>query len=241
MAMRDAGAGARAEGALLSLSDVRFSYGDRLVLDGVSLEVRRGEVAALVGPNGCGKSTVLRLCVGLETPDAGELRFDGQLVDRRSMADARFAKRLRQRVGLVFQDSEVQLFCPTVRDEVSFGPRQMGLSKGEVDRRTDDCLGLLGITELADRAPFQLSGGEKKRVAIACVVSLAPDLLLLDEPTNALDEEGAERVVSFLRSYVAAGKSVLMATHHAGLVDALDARTISLRPALGRRGPGTTR
>ncbi|MDO4538987.1 MAG: ABC transporter ATP-binding protein [Coriobacteriales bacterium] len=213
---------------LLALEHVSFSYDEHLALDDVSLSVNRGETVALVGPNGCGKSTILRLCVGLDTPTAGELRFCGQRVDQESMANASFAKRLRQRIGFVFQDSDVQLFCPTVRDEISFGPRQMGLPEAEIQARTNDCLNLLGINDLADRAPYQLSGGEKKRVAVACVVSLAPDLLLLDEPTNALDEEGEARVINFLQRYVRAGHSVLFTTHHRDLVSALSARVVRM-------------
>lgn len=224
----DAAAQVPSSPVVLELDDVNFAYGERPALDGVSFAVRRGEAVALVGPNGCGKSTVLRLCVGLDVPDAGTLRVAGERVDAQSMANAGFAKRLRQRVGFVFQDSDVQLFCPTVRDEVAFGPRQMGLSEDEVAQRTNDCLALLGIEELADRAPYQLSGGEKKRVSVACVVSLAPDLLLLDEPTNALDEDGERRVVAFLRAYVAAGHAVLMTTHHRDLVEALGARVVRM-------------
>ena len=212
----------------LSLANVRFSYGDHTALEGVSLEVLPGEAVALVGPNGCGKSTALRLCVGLDLPDSGELRAFGELVDRASMGDDRFAKRLRQRVGFVFQDADVQLFCPTVADEVAFGPRQMGLAPDEVERRVRDCLALMGIESLAGRPPYQLSGGERKRVAVACVVSMAPDVLLLDEPTNALDEEGTERLLVFLRSYVAAGHSVVIATHHHEHVDALNARVVRM-------------
>ncbi len=215
---------------LVSFEDVRFSYAGSTAraLDGASFSVNRGEVCALVGPNGCGKSTSLRLLVGLDTPAAGKIWFDGEPVNALSMRDARFAKQLRQRVGLVFQDPDVQLFCPTVRDEVAFAPRQMGLSDAEVDRRTDDCLRLFGLEALANRAPWRLSGGEKRRCALACVVSMGPDLLCLDEPTNGLDEKSYEQLVAFVRSFVAAGKTVLVATHDAAFVKALDAREIRL-------------
>ena len=213
---------------IVSFDSVRFAYGDRLALDGVSFSVCRGEAVALLGPNGCGKSTALRLLSGLDSPMSGTVSFDGERVDASSMANQAFAKRLHQRMGLVFQDADVQLFCPSVSEEVAFGPRQMGLSEDEVDMRVSETLAIFGIGDLADRAPYQLSGGEKKRVALACVVSLAPDVLLLDEPTDGLDEESTAAAVAFLRSFVSAGKSVLVTTHHAGLVDELDARVVRM-------------
>ncbi len=215
--------------AFVSFDHVRFSYPDATApaLDGVSFEVARGETCALTGPNGCGKSTSLRLLVGLDHPDAGAVRFDGDVVDAASISDERFAKRLRQRVGLVFQDPDVQLFCPTVYDEVAFGPRQMNLADDEVARRTQDCLRIFGLEALADRATWRLSGGEKRRCALACVVSVAPDLLCLDEPTNGLDDASYARLVTFLRSFAAAGKTVLVATHDMAFVAALEARTIT--------------
>lgn len=213
---------------LASLEAVSFSYGDHVALDGVTLSVARGEAVALLGPNGCGKSTALRLLCGLDFASSGVVTFDGDVVDARSMGNQAFAKRLHQRMGLVFQDSDVQLFCPSVAEEVAFGPRQMGLSDDEASRRTADTLALFGIANLADRAPYQLSGGEKKKVALACVVSMAPDLLLLDEPTDGLDEESAAVTVAFLRSFVAAGKSVLVTTHHPDLVEAVGARVVRM-------------
>lgn len=217
---------------LVLFSNVRFSYtgAARPALDDVSFSVSRGEVCALVGPNGCGKSTSFRLLVGLDYPSEGELWFDGEPISRQTMSDPRYAKQLRQRVGLVFQDPDVQLFCPTVRDEVAFGPRQMGLSNAEAARRTDDCLRLFGLEDLADRAPWRLSGGEKRRCTLACVVSMGPDLLCLDEPTNGLDEKSYDQLVSFLRSFAAADKTVLVATHDDAFVEVLSARRIPLGP-----------
>lgn len=216
--------------ALVSFLDVSFSYpaSEAPALDGVSFEAAAGEACALVGPNGSGKSTALRLLLGLDHPTSGEVRFDGDLIDAAALSDKTFAKRLRQRVGLVFQDPDVQLFCPTVRDEVAFGPRQMGLGDDEVERRVEDCLGLFGLRELSARAPWRLSGGEKRRCALACVVSLGPDLLCLDEPTNGLDEASQGQLVGFLRDFVDAGKTVLVATHDRGFARELGASPIRL-------------
>ncbi len=208
--------------------DACFAYEDALVVDHVSLEVTRGQIVALVGPNGCGKSTLLRLLAGLDFASSGTVEVLGQPVDGQSMADARTAKRLHQRAGLVFQNPDVQLFCPSVEEEVAFGPRQMGLSDEEVNRRVDDSLALFDVTHLRQRAPYHLSGGEKRRVALACVVSLAPELLLLDEVTDGLDEESREMVMGFLRDYADAGGTVLLTSHHAGHIDELGARRVRM-------------
>lgn len=215
---------------LVSFDAVSFSYegSSAHALEGVSFCVERGETCALVGPNGCGKSTVLRLLVGLDNPASGSVRFDGDTVDAASLADERFAKRLRQRVGLVFQDPDVQLFCPSVYEEVAFGPLQMGLPDDEAFARVADCLRLFDLEHLRDRAPWRLSGGEKRRCAIACAASLAPDLLCLDEPTNGLDQASYDRVVGFLRAFAASGKTVLVATHDLAFAKALGAREIRL-------------
>lgn len=208
---------------------------ERPLIDDLSLSVGRGEAVALLGPNGCGKSTVLRLACGLSHPDSGEVRYDGEVVDATSMADRAFAKRLHRRQGLVFQDPDTQLFCPSVADEVAFGPRQMGLPEGEVALRVDDTLALLGIPHLRHRVPYRLSGGEKRRVALAAVVSMSPESLVLDEPTDALDPEARDVVADFLRAYLGRGGTVLLATHELALARDLGAREVGLG---GRRGSG---
>jgi len=214
---------------LVEFDDVSFSYeGDILALDHVSLSVETGEMVALTGPNGCGKSTALRIMNGLSFPSAGVYRFDGAVIDEKAMRDALFAKRFHQRLGFVFQNSDTQLFCPSVREEIAFGPRQMGLSADQIEQRTDDMLQLFDIADLQDRAPYSLSGGEKHKLAMACIVSMNPDMLVLDEPTNHLDEDSQTWTVWFLRSLVDAGKTVLATTHHRGTIDALGAREIRL-------------
>ena len=179
---------------LIELRDVVFSYTGHTVVDGVSLQVDRGELVALV--------------------DAAYLK------------DSAAAQKFHQRVGFVFQNADAQLFCATVGEEVAFGPAQMGLPADELDRRVHDAMGLFQVADLADASPYQLSGGQKKRVALAAVVSMNPDILVLDEPTNGLDEDSCDIVVNFLLAYVAAGKTVLMSTHHQDLVRCLGARAI---------------
>lgn len=216
--------------AIVEFDHVSFTYdgASSPALADVSFAATRGEVLALTGPNGSGKSTALRLLVGLDFPETGQVRVDGQEISARTMADRRFAKRLRQRVGLVFQDPETQLFCPSVTDEIAFGPRQMGLDDTEIERRVADCLELFGLKDLKDRAPWQLSGGEKRRLAIACVVSLGPEVLCLDEPTNDLDDAGYGRIAAFLSDFVAVGRTVIVSTHDRRLVADLKAREVVL-------------
>lgn len=213
---------------LIQLKEVSFCYEDVLALNHISLSINRGSMVALTGPNGCGKSTLLRLVNGLIFPETGWYRYDGDVIDDHAMKDRLFAKRLHQRVGFVFQNPDAQLFCPSVHEEIAFGLRQMGLSEKEVCTRTDDLLALFGLTSLQKRAPYHLSGGEKRKVSIACVIALNPETIVLDEPTNGLDEEAQAWLLAFLRSLTAQGKTVVIATHHREAVEALSAREVHL-------------
>ena len=204
---------------LIELDDYCFAYGERPVLSHVSLTVDAGDSVVLMGDNGSGKSTLLRAISGLVFPARGSYRFDGAEVTEESMRDPRFSKALHQRVGFVFQDSDSQLFCASVEEEVAFGPRQMGLDEGEVARRVDDVCSLLGIDDLRRRPPYGLSGGEKKKVAIACIVSMNPDVYCLDEPLAALDRRTQAWLVGFLRQLHEAGKTLVVATHDQSLAD----------------------
>lgn len=221
---------ANAYGAhLIEFEDVSYAYDDDIVaLEHVSFSVDAGEMIALTGPNGCGKSTALRIMNGLAFPAGGTYRFDGTVIDENAMKDALFAKRFHQRLGFVFQNSDTQLFCPSVSEEIAFGPRQMGLSEEQVQHRTDDMLECFGLQHLRDRAPYNLSDGEKHKLAMACIVSMNPDALVLDEPTNHLDEDSQAWTVAFLRSLVEGGKTVLVTTHHRDMIAALGAREIHL-------------
>ncbi|MBW3088359.1 ABC transporter ATP-binding protein [Bifidobacterium sp. 82T24] len=225
-----------AERPLAELRGACFAYpgveGDppRVVLRDFDMTIGRGESVALLGPNGSGKTTIMRILNGLEFLDSGEYRFDGEAITKAALADKTFARRLHQRIGFVFQNSETQLFCPSVGEEIAFGPAQMGLPDDEIRRRTRDVLRLFELERFADRASYRLSGGEKKRVAIACCMSLNPDLLVLDEPTDGLDERNTALVVRVLNRFVAAGKTILVSTHHHDIVEALHSRRIAVRP-----------
>ena len=205
--------------ALVRFEDFCFAYGDMPVLRHIDLEIAAGDCAVLMGDNGCGKSTLLRAMNGLVFPARGRYLFDGAEVTERSMRDAAFARRLHARVGFIFQDSDAQLFCASVADEIAFGPRQMGLPEDEVERRVADVCGMLGIDDLRDRAPYHLSGGEQKKVALACVLSMNPDVYCFDEPLNGLDAKTRRWLVDFLGELKAAGKTLVIATHDQSLAD----------------------
>lgn len=190
---------------VLSLKDVSFSYRPgREVLKGVSLSVERDEQVALIGANGVGKSTLLKLFVGLLDPQSGSVEVCGMSVERKNLAAVRRA------AGYVFQDAESQLFLANVWEDVAFGPRNEGLSEDEVRRRTADALESVGISSLAQEHVYRLSGGQKRLASIATVLAMRSDVLLLDEPTLALDPRNRRMVIRALGDLPCAK---LIATH----------------------------
>ena len=177
----------------LAVRDLWFSYPDGTpVLRGVDLVVGRGERVALLGPNGAGKTTLVMHLNGLHEPERGEVHVTGRVVT------AETVQRVRQQVGLVFQDADDQLFMPTVREDVAFGPANLGLHGAERDARVHEALQQVGALDLADRAPHHLSGGERRRVALATVLAMRPDVLVLDEPTSGLDPAGRRELADVL-------------------------------------------
>ena len=213
--------------ALLTCTDLHYAYlGKFPALAGVSLEISTGEKLALLGANGCGKSTLLKILDGLIFPDQGVYRAFGEPITEDSLEDEQMNTGFRSRVGFVFQNSDAQVFSPTVRDEIAFGPLQLGLDQHAVVQRVDDVLNLLSITEIADRAPFQLSGGQQKRVAIGTVLAMNPQVLLFDEPTAALDPRTAEWLTALIEDLAAAGKTIVLATHDLASLDRLADRCV---------------
>jgi cobalt/nickel transport system ATP-binding protein len=200
--------------ALLVCRNLTYSYLERYpALDDVSVTIRRGERVALLGANGSGKSTLLKVLDGLIFPESGSYTAFGERVTEETMEDEQMSEGFRSRVGFVFQNSDAQVFSPNVREEIAFGPLQLGLSREETAERVDDVLRMLGISELADRAPFQLSGGQKKKVAIATVLVMSPEVLLFDEPTAALDPRTQHWLMELIAELGDAGKTVVHATH----------------------------
>jgi cobalt/nickel transport system ATP-binding protein len=195
------------------LRDVRYFYpGDILGLSIESLDIPRGRCTILLGRNGSGKSTLLKVLDGLVYPQTGSAAAFGRTLSEKALDDGAFRRFFRSTVGLVFQDADVQCFSPTVREELAFGPRQMGFDEAEVSRRVDAALDALGIDVLADRYPYNLSGGEKKRVALASILTLDLDAYLLDEPTANLDPAAEGILIDILNALAARGKTLVVAT-----------------------------
>ena len=196
------------------LAGVRHEYrAGSAALAGIDLTVEPGEHVAIAGANGSGKSTLLKMLDGLVFPSAGTITAHGHALTEDALEDPAFRREFRGRVGFVFQDADVQLFCNTAFDELAFGPLQLGFSENDVRDRVATVAQQLRITPLLDRAPYTLSGGEKKRVAIASVLAMDPQVLLLDEPTNALDPRSQVWLLDVLEEWKVAGKTVVIATH----------------------------
>ena len=207
---------------LFELNDVCFAYeGGLPALEGVSLAIAAGQRVAVLGSNGSGKSTLLKLLDGLYFATTGRVRAFGQALSETVFQDEAFNFDFRRRVGLVFQDTDVQLFSPSVWDEVAFAPLQLDLTQDQVKQRVDDALAALRIEKLRDRAPHRLSGGEKRRVALASVLSLAPEVWLLDEPTTGLDPRSQSWLIDFIITQGQAGRTVVTATHDLTIVEAI--------------------
>jgi cobalt/nickel transport system ATP-binding protein len=178
---------------MIRLRDIRFKYNSRYVLDGVHFSVDPGDRVGLIGPTGSGKTTLCHIIMGLLIPESGEVEIFGK--PRKTEAD--FAQ-IRGRVGFLFQDSDDQLFCPTVLEDVAFGPLNMGKSPEEARRIVESTLALLRLDGLAQRITYKLSGGEKRLVSLATVLAMEPEIIILDEPTTGLDEETTDRLVRAL-------------------------------------------
>jgi cobalt/nickel transport system ATP-binding protein len=204
---------------IFELADVSYAYQKHLALDGLSLCIRRGDRIALLGANGSGKSTLLRLLDALYFPGKGELKAFGEVLSEDSFADDDTNFAFRRRVGLVFQNPDVQIFNPTVFDEVAFGPLQLAWPRDRIMRGVDEILARFAISHLKDRAPHRLSTGEKKRVALASVLILEPEVLLLDEPTASLDPESQGEVIRFLIESRNTGRTIVTATHDLDIIE----------------------
>lgn len=209
--------------------NVSFAYQQQSALQDVSLQISPGERIALLGANGSGKSTMLRLLAGLSFPSRGSISFFGEGLAEESLKDNEFFYRFRRRVGVVFQNPDVQLFNASVFDEVAFGPLQLGWPKTEIRERVEASLESLRIADLRHRAPHRLSGGEKKRVALASVLVMEPEVLLLDEPTSALDPRSHAQIVELLSSWRDRSRTVITATHDLASLEELSDRCYLLQ------------
>ncbi|MBE0599008.1 MAG: ABC transporter ATP-binding protein [Desulfuromonadales bacterium] len=205
---------------IVEVEGLRFTYPDGTVaVQGISFRIHHGEAVAVVGANGAGKSTLLQHLNGYLAPTAGSVRIGDFPLTRQTLGQ------VRRTVGMVFQDPDDQLFMPTVFDDVAFGPLNLGLPAAEVEARVEAALGQVEALHLRHRPPFKLSGGEKRAVAIASVLSMSPDILVMDEPTSGLDPRTRRRVIELLASF---HHTRIIATHDLDLVLDLCPRTIVL-------------
>lgn len=198
---------------MIKLDDICFAYDSTPVLKHFSTEIADGEFVVIKGDNGCGKSTLLNIINALEFAEIGTYTFDGTVIDKKAMKNEQFAKAFHQKIGYVFQNTDAQLFCSSVYDEIAFAPRQMQLDEAEVAKRVEDMLKLTGTEHLKERAPFHLSMGEKKKVAVASVLAMNPQVLILDEPMNFLDKKSREWLVEFLNQMHSVGKTIIIVSH----------------------------
>lgn len=205
----------------LEVQNLCFSYPDgHEAVRNISFAIHHGEAVGIIGANGAGKSTLLMLIMGLLFPDTGEILVGDVRVTKKTLP------MIRQRLGMVFQDPDDQLFMTNVYDDVAFGPRNYKLDEKEVEDRVSKALELVGIPHLKDRAPFKLSGGEKRAAAIASVLSMSPDVLIMDEPTSALDPKSRRRLINLLKSF---GHTKIVTSHDLDMVFETCKRIIVLK------------
>ncbi len=208
---------------LFEAAGVTFRYQEIEAIRELSLSIAEGSRVALLGANGSGKSTLLRILDALYFAESGAVRFRGRELNEAALGDDAFAFAFRREVGMVFQNPDVQLFNPTVFDELAFGPLQLRWPAKQVREQVAATLERLGIAHLKDRVPHRLSGGEKKRVALASVLVLDPAVLLLDEPTSALDPRSQSQFIDLLVQWGGGAKTIITATHDLGdLADIAD-------------------
>lgn len=216
--------------AIFDLQNVSYSYVGKIdALKDITLKIDRGERVSIIGSNGSGKSTLLAILNGLIYPTSGEFRAFGSQITEEvfdAIKDNEFRTYFRTKVGFVFQNSDVQLFSPTVYEEIAFGPLQLNVTPEEVETRVEDVLEMMGIAKLRDRSPHTLSGGEKKKVCIATVLVNNPEVLLLDEPSAGLDPRTQLWLVELLQELGQAGKTIVTATHDLEIMDQISKRAI---------------
>lgn len=200
---------------ILEAKDLKYNYPDGTeAIRGINFKVEEGQMISILGPNGAGKSTFFLHFNGIIEPTSGEIIIEGKTLkyDKKSLLEA------RAKVGIVFQNPDDQLFAPTVYEDVAFGPMNMGLSEEEVKQRVEESLKVVGMSDYSQKAPHHLSGGQKKRVAIAGILAMRPRVMVLDEPTSGLDPNGASAIMQLLYDLNAEGMTIIVSTHDVDLV-----------------------
>jgi len=205
---------------LFEFKGVHFRYlGRYLALNGIDIAINQGEKIAVIGANGSGKSTLLHMLDGLIFPDQGTVNIFGKELKENDFNDEGFSRNFRKKIGLVFQNPDVQLFCPTVREDILFGPLQLGIDKNEIKKRFNELTDVLRLGDLLDRSPHQLSIGEKRKVAIASTLIIDPEVLILDEPTAGLDPLTTRHIIDLLVGANTLGKTIITSTHDLHIIE----------------------
>lgn len=209
----------------ISLKDISYKYfGLFTALNEINMEIREGELLAVLGSNGTGKSSLLNVLAGLLFADKGIYYLDDQEVSEKTLKNTQFNIKFRRSIGYIFQNTNFQLFCPTVLDELIFGPMQMGMVKDEAYGRADEIIKMLGIQDIINRSVYMLSGGERKKVAIGSVLTYNPGILLFDEPMSGLDPRSQSFIIELIFQLNEAGKTIVITTHNLELAAHLQPR-----------------
>lgn len=199
----------------LSTENLSFTYPDGTqALKNINIEIEKGEKVAIIGPNGAGKSTLFSHFNGLTEPTSGCVKIESKAI---SFEKDELLK-VRQKVGIVFQDPNDQLFAPTVKEDIAFGPMNLGLSYGEVEKRVEDALKMVGMENYEDKTPHHLSGGQQKRIAIAGIIAMKPEIMILDEPTAGLDPDGVEKVLNIMNQLNKEGMTLIISSHDIDMI-----------------------
>lgn len=200
----------------IETKNLSFTYPDGTkALKNVNLQIKKGEKIAIMGPNGAGKSTLFSHFNGLTEPTSGHVEVDGEKI----IFDREELLKVRQKVGIVFQNPNDQLFAPTVKEDVAFGPMNLGLDYDEVKNRITEALEMVGMSGFEDKTPHHLSGGQQKRVAIAGIIAMRPEIMILDEPTAGLDPEGVDKVLNILNKLNDEGMSIVVSSHDIEMIN----------------------
>lgn len=199
----------------LSTENLSFTYPDGTqALKNINIEIEKGEKVAIIGPNGAGKSTLFSHFNGLTEPTSGCVKIE----DKPISFEKDELLKVRQKVGIVFQDPNDQLFAPTVKEDIAFGPMNLGLSYDEVEKRVEDALKMVGMENYEDKTPHHLSGGQQKRIAIAGIIAMKPELMILDEPTAGLDPDGVEKVLNIMNQLNEEGMTLIISSHDIDMI-----------------------
>ncbi len=200
----------------LETKDLTYTYPDGTqALKKVNIQIKKGEKIAIMGPNGAGKSTLFSHFNGLTEPTSGHVEVDGKKI----IFERDELLKVRQKVGIVFQDPNDKMFAPTVKEDVAFGPMNLGLDYDEVEKRIEESLEMVGMSGFEEKTPHHLSGGQQKRVAIAGIIAMRPEIMILDEPTAGLDPEGVDKVLNILNKLNEEGISIVISSHDIEMVN----------------------